>query len=103
MSEQTTPLKAELLRRWQQIFSALECGEDVSPGQRLRAEGVMEAAVMTGEASTDALLAAMDSCYVEIRGCSLADEFGEDWREFYPFPQIPGFMQRAPVYPSTSD
>ena len=26
-----------------------------------------------------------------------------DWRDIFPFPQIPGFGLRAPVYPSTSD
>ena len=39
----------------------------------------------------------------EVFRAELNDEFGSDWRRFYPFPQIPGYQQRAPVFPSTAD
>jgi hypothetical protein len=45
----------------------------------------------------------MDDCYRQAFGRTLADDFGDDWREFYPFPQIPAMGRRAPVYPSTRD
>ena len=63
----------------------------------------MEAAVLCGEAPAEVLQADLDEAYREVFGRSLAAEFGEDWREFFPFPQIPGFMRRAPVWPSTRD
>ena len=47
--------------------------------------------------------AAMDACYREAFGRALAEDFGADWRDFYPFPQIPAVARRAPVFPSTSD
>ena len=38
----------ELERRWRSMFEALAKGDDVPPGERLRAEGMMEAAVLVG-------------------------------------------------------
>ena len=96
-------LKAEIERRWREIFARLAGGEDVAPGMRLRTEGMMAAAVIVGPASRDALQARMEAVYSEVFERALSDDFGADWREFFPFPQIPAFMQRAPVYPSTSD
>ena len=93
----------ELQGRWKQMFTALADGDDVPPSLRLRAEGLMEAALLTGAASAEALDASMDDCYRQAFGQSLAEEFGDDWRAFYPFPQIPAMGRRAPVYPSTSD
>jgi hypothetical protein len=68
---------AELERRWHGIFSTLHSGGEVPPAQRLRTEGLMEAIVLLGIASPENVQDA--------------------------FPQIPGFGQRAPVYPSTRD
>jgi hypothetical protein len=89
----------ELQRRWTQLFSSLHRGDDVPPSLRLRAEGMMELSVVLAIASESELRDAMEQCY---RDC-----FGEapdgDWRELFPFPQIPGFGRRAPVYPSTRD
>lgn len=96
-------LQDELDRRWRDMFAALAAGGDVSPGQRLRTEGVMEAAVLTRETSADDLLSAMNDCYLVCFGHSIAADFGDDWQAFYPFPQIPAVGRRAPVYPSTSD
>ncbi len=96
-------LQTELEQRWQSMFAALAGGDDVPPSQRLRAEGMMEAAVLLGLATPEALVASMDRCYKAAYGRGISEEFGADWQEFFPFPQIPAMMQRAPVYPSTRD
>jgi hypothetical protein len=96
-------LLRELNARWQKIFSALVSGKDVAPGLRLRTEGLMEAAVLTGEASSQQLTQQMAASYERIFGRSLAQDFEADWQEFFPFPQIPAMAKRAPVYPSTKD
>ena len=89
----------ELDRRWQAIFDRLAAGSEVPPGQRLRAEGFMEALVTLELATEEALQAALEQRYREAFGESLP----ADWRELFPFPQVPGFGRRAPVYPSTSE
>jgi hypothetical protein len=96
------PLLHELEIRWRRMFEALAAGSDVPPAQRLRAEGMMEAAVLAG-APEEALDAAMDACYRRAWGRPLAADFGPDWRAFYPFPLIPAVGLRAPVHPSTPD
>lgn len=93
----------ELSRRWRAMFSALQRGDDLPPGTRLRTEGMMEAAVLTGAATAVELQALMDGCYQEIFGTGLAEQFGADWGDFFVFPQIPAMARRAPVYPSTKD
>jgi hypothetical protein len=96
-------LLRELETRWRKMFSALAAGDDLPPGARLRAEGLMEAVVLAGEVGEAAVDAAMGACYREAFGRGLAEEFGADWRDFYPFPQIPAVARRAPVFPSTPD
>lgn len=96
-------LLSELERRWERMFSALASGDDLPPAQRLRAEGLMEAVVLEGLAAEAELDAAMDRCYRSAFGRAIAEEFGADWREFHPFPEIPAMMRRAPVYPSTRE
>lgn len=93
----------ELQQRWQSMFAALARGDDMPPGKLLRTEGMMEAAVLAGVCSEADLTRAMDACFQQAFGRSLSQSFGEDWRVFFPFPQIPAFAQRAPVYPSTKD
>lgn len=93
----------ELSRRWHAMFSDLQRGDDLPPGARLRTEGMMEAAVLAGAASAEELQAMMAESYQAITGSSLAEEFGEDWSEFFAFPQLPAMARRAPVYPSTKD
>jgi hypothetical protein len=93
----------ELSSRWDAMFAALAAGQDLPPAHRLRAEGMMEAAVLAEMASVEDLLLAMGGSYRVAFGRSIEQDFGEDWREFYPFPQIPAMGRRAPVYPSTSD
>lgn len=90
---------AELESRWYDIFSTLQNGGEVPPARRLRCEGLMEALVLLGIASAEDLQGALERCYETCYDEPLQD----DWRELFPFPQIPGFGQRAPVYPSTSD
>ena len=97
------PLLAELESRWREMFTALADGDDLPPSRRLRTEGLMEAAVMLGLAAAAELDASMDTCYRQAFGRTLAEDFGADWRNFYPFPQIPAVGKRAPVYPSTPD
>lgn len=89
--------------RWQQMFQALSNGEDLPPGRRLRAEGIAEAAVLVGAASEAELDREMGSAYKAAFDRTLAEQFGEDWRSFFPFPEIPAVSSRAPVYPSTAD
>jgi len=96
-------LLTELTQRWSAMFAALAAGDDVPPSRRLRAEGVMEATLLLGAATAGELDRAMDECYRQAFGRSLEEDFGVDWREFYPFPQIPAMGRRAPVYPSTRD
>lgn len=96
-------LLGELQRRWGDMFTALAAGDDLPPAQRLRAEGLMEAAALLGEATEEELVAAMDRCYRAAFGHSIAQDCGGDWRDFHPFPQIPAMARRAPVYPSTRD
>lgn len=96
-------LEAELEQRWRALFAALEAGDDASPTQRLRTEGMMEAAVLVTTATPETLTGAMDRCYRSVYGRSIAEDFGGDWQEFFPFPQIPAMAKRAPVYPSTKD
>jgi hypothetical protein len=93
----------ELERRWRHIFATLHAGGEVSPGMRLRTEGMMEMLVLLGLSSSQELQLAMAACYGEEFGTSLEQAWGLQWRELFPFPQIPGFGQRAPVYPSTHD
>ena len=96
-------LETELEQRWRTLFTALAAGDDVSPTQRLRAEGIMEAAVLMDVATPGALVDAMDRCYRSVYNRGIADDFGDDWQDFFTFPQIPAMAQRAPVYPSTKD
>lgn len=90
-------------RGWREAFTALSEGDDLPPGQRYRLEGMMAAAEVLRPGVGDQLMTSMDAVYREVFGETLADTFGGDWRQFYPFPQIPAVMRRAPVYPSTAD
>lgn len=96
-------LITELQLRWDQVFASLAAGDDVPPALRLRTEGMMEAAQLSGEATVLELLATMNERYQRAFGRGIEEDFGEDWQDFYPFPQIPAVGKRAPVYPSTAD
>lgn len=98
-----SPLLAELEARWKAIYGRLAAGEDVPPSLRLRAEGLMEAAVLEGQATPEQLQLDMARQYRDVLGGDLEQDWGEDWTEFFPFPQVPGFGKRAPVWPTTRD
>jgi len=57
---------------------------------------MMEALAMSGLAGERELQDAMAASYLSCYG----EPLEEGWRELFPFPQIPGFGLRAPVYPS---
>ena len=97
------PVLSELQTRWRDMFAALAAGDDLPPGPRLRTEGMTEAALLQQLATEEELLDAMQDCYQTAFGRSLAEDFGANWRDFYPFPQIPAMAARAPVFPSTAD
>ena len=94
---------AELLSRWRSMFEVLANGGEVTPTRRLRTEGLMEALVLLGIADSQQLQAALANCYHEVFGETLNARWGEDWMDLFPFPQIPAFGERAPVYPSSKD
>jgi len=96
-------LLTELNTRWRKMFMALASNSDVAPSLSLRTEGLMEAAVLTGEATVQEVTQAMAGVYEEAFGRALAQDFDETWQDFFPFPQIPAMAKRAPVYPSTPD
>ena len=93
----------ELTSRLRGIVSDLAEGQDIPPSRSLRLEGMLEAAVLTGTASAAELDVLLETCYRDGMGRTLTDELGENWREVYPFPELPLRMPRAPVYPSTPD
>lgn len=90
---------AELERRWRELFLTLAGGGEVSPALRLRTEGIMEAMVLLEFADEASVAAELERCYQDCFGVPLPD----NWRELFPFPSLPGFGRRAPVYPSTRD
>lgn len=96
-------LTEEVERRLNELLARLVAGDDAPPGAVLRLEGLREAAVLAGlwtEAEAQALL---ERRYAALCDESLAQSLGADWRERYPFPQLPLFARRAPVSPSTAD
>ena len=84
---------------WRAIFTCLVRGGEIAPSQRLRAEGMMQLLVEMEIATESQLQIALASCYLECFG----EPLPADWEELFPFPQIPGFGVRAPVYPSTTE
>ena len=96
-------LVAEIEARWRRLFERLAAGGDAPPGQRLRIEGLMEAAVLCGLASEESLQDAMDAVHRAVFGVTIAACSGEEWRTLFPFPEIPVFARRAPVYPGSGD
>lgn len=103
MNQPASRVYVELLVRWRAIFTALNCGSDLPPAQRLRTEGLMEAVAMIDELTPEKLQQQMDTIYREVFGRNLEQDFGSQWQDFFPFPQIPAMGKRAPVYPSTPE
>jgi hypothetical protein len=94
-------LLEEIESRCHTVFRQLARGEDAPPALRLRLEGLLEAARLVGAADEGALDALISRCYAEAWQRELEADHGPDWRSFYPFPQLPAFALRAPVFPST--
>jgi len=94
-------LLVEIETRLRSLLERLEGGDDAPPGSRLRLEGLCEAAVLVGECDTATIDALVDTLHRELRGRSLAETLGAGWREAHPFPELPLFMDRAPVSPTT--
>jgi hypothetical protein len=90
---------ALLETRWRQVFEHLRDGLDVPPGLRLRTEGAMEALAELGLVGAEEQQQRLADCYRDVLG----EPPPADWQRLFPFPQLPGFMARAPVYPSTAD
>mgnify|MGYP006290976577 CR=1 FL=1 len=95
-------LYPEIERRLRRLLERLALGDDAPPGPRLRLEGLCEAAVLTGECDVPAIDALLDSLHRELRGRSLDEALGAHWRQAHPFPELPLYMDRAPVSPSGS-
>jgi hypothetical protein len=95
-------LRAEIRERSRHLLERLADGDDLPPGRQLRLEGLLEAAALLG-ADPDALRDDLEHLHREVQGESLAARLGDDWRQHYPFPQLPLFMRRAPVTPTTAD
>jgi hypothetical protein len=89
--------------RLRALLTDLAAGDDVAPAFLLRLEGLCEAAVITQVCKEDAIDAIVEALHREFLGASLSERLGENWRADHPFPELPLYMQRAPVLPSTSD
>lgn len=77
------------------IFAALQRGDDVAPARCYRTEGFAEALVALGVCSESAVAELIARCWKAV--------FGVEPPEHLAPLSIPATMQRAPVYPSTSD
>lgn len=60
----------------------------------------MEAQALLVPACEAQLHDTMNGIYQALTGRDLAQDFGRDWQQFYPFPQIPVALKRAPVFSS---
>lgn len=98
-----TQLVETLRTRLIALYAASMQGDDVAPGDALRTEGLLEAAALLGILSETKLVDLVAVCYREAYGRALEDDFGEHWRTFFPFPQIPLMGRRAPVVPTTRE
>lgn len=90
-------LVSEIEHRLLALMRRLSAGDDAPPGSRLRLEGLLEAAVITGEDTEDSLLALLERCHREVFERDLETTLGSGWQEAHPFPEIPLFARRAPV------
>ena len=96
-------LQQVIAGRLRDLCTQVAAGDDVPPGSRLRLEGLREAALLTGCADAAELQAQMDDCFRDVLGESLTNLLGDDWQDRHPFPEVPLFMQRAPVSPGKDD
>ena len=87
--------------RLRSLLTRLAAGDDLTPGAVLRLEGMCDAVVLGDLCSEGDIDHLIDALHEEILGESLRNRLGADWRVYHPFPELPLFMQRAPVSPST--
>ena len=80
-------LLEHITARLDSLFAQLAEGLDAPPAQRLRLEGLLEAAVLLGGASEDELTALLSSRYQAAFSRTPQDDFGAQWRQLFPFPQ----------------
>jgi hypothetical protein len=97
-----TSLLETIEARLDDLLQGVADGYDAPPGPRLRLEGLCEAAVIAGAATAGELDRLIEERRRDILGASFAEVLGPDWRKHHPFPELPLFMERAPVVPSTS-
>ncbi|MEL7043842.1 MAG: hypothetical protein AAGL66_02335 [Pseudomonadota bacterium] len=93
----------EIEARLRRLLADLAAGDDAPPADRLRLEGLCEAAVLTGELASRDLDVLLERLHSEYFDTSLSASLGADWRVYHPFPQLPLYMRRAPVSPSTPE
>lgn len=91
----------EIEERLRRLLVDLAAGDDIAPGALHRLEGLCEAAVLQQIISEVSLDDLADKLHTEILGEPMSARLGVDWRSHHPFPQLPLYMQRAPVLPST--
>ncbi|MEE4277208.1 MAG: hypothetical protein V2I82_01930 [Halieaceae bacterium] len=102
-SASASPLIQAIEERLDDFLRAVADGFDVPPGARLRFEGLCEAAVLAQVVDAGALDAILEEQRRAVLGASFSEALGADWREQHPFPELPLFMCRAPVVPTTSE
>jgi hypothetical protein len=96
-------LEEEIEARMHALFDQLARGMDAPPAQIYRLEGMLEAAVLCGAGSVESWQDRIEACHDALAEQPLGERAGENWRELLPFPQLPAWMKRAPVYPTTGD
>jgi hypothetical protein len=95
------PLLTEIDTRLRALLEGLKRGDDAPPGPVLRLEGLCEAAVLTASATVGDVDALVERVFHDVLGRGPGESLGPDWRRDHPFPQLPLYMRRAPVSPST--
>lgn len=93
-------LITEIETRLATALERLAAGDDLPPSLRLRLEGLCEAAVIVGAVDAQEIDALVEAQMKSLRGVDLRDALGADWRAMHPFPELPVYMDRAPVSPS---
>jgi hypothetical protein len=89
--------------RCRDLLARLAAGSDLPPGPRLHLEGMLDAARICGYLDAGTWERQLEQWHREMLGCPIAERAGSDWQQLHPFPQLPLYMDRAPVSPSTPD
>ncbi|MEM6606323.1 MAG: hypothetical protein AAF671_11230 [Pseudomonadota bacterium] len=94
-------VQSEVEKRLDDLLMRLQHHQDVPPGPLHRLEGLLEAVVLLDAATIHQLNLLLDQRCLSLLGQSMEERLGKNWREHYPFPQLPLYAARAPVVPST--